>query len=101
MRVIAAFFGPYAPDALTAHVSVFSHDFKGFERLTKLATSSLSAGQASLPLYPFRSIRLCYGTRADFTWRTRIRRRAPSNSIWGIATSNTPYGIQNSRHSGF
>jgi hypothetical protein len=28
MRVIAAFFGPYAPDALPAHVSVFSHDFK-------------------------------------------------------------------------
>ena len=40
MRVIAAFFGPYAPDALTAHVSVFSHDFKRFERFTKLATSS-------------------------------------------------------------
>ncbi len=42
MRVIAAFFGPYAPDALLAHVSVFSHDFKRFERLTKLATSSIS-----------------------------------------------------------
>src|SRR6266446_7879052 len=40
MRVIAAFFGPYAPEALTAHGSVFSHDFKRFERLTKLATSS-------------------------------------------------------------
>src|SRR6266446_5335308 len=39
MRVIAAFFGPYAPEALTAHASVFSHDFKRFERLTKLATS--------------------------------------------------------------
>jgi hypothetical protein len=44
MRVIAAFFGPYAPDALPAHVSVFSHDFKRFERLTKLATSSSIAG---------------------------------------------------------
>ena len=43
MRVIAALFGPYAPDALPSHVSVFSHDFKRFERLTKLATSSLVA----------------------------------------------------------
>ena len=42
MRVIAAFFGPYASDALPSHVSVFSHDFKRFERLTKLATSSYS-----------------------------------------------------------
>jgi len=41
MRVIAACFGPYAPDTLTSHVSVFSHHFKGFERLTKLATSSM------------------------------------------------------------
>ena len=40
MRVIAAFFGPYAPDALASYGSVFSHDFKRFERLTKLATSS-------------------------------------------------------------
>src|SRR3989442_1283198 len=40
MRVIAAFFGPYAPYVLTAHVSVFSHDFKRFGRFTKLATSS-------------------------------------------------------------
>src|SRR5207249_9415801 len=40
MRVIAAFFGPSAPEALPSHVSVFSHDFKRFERLTKLATSS-------------------------------------------------------------
>jgi hypothetical protein len=31
MRVIAALFGPDAPEALTAHVSVFSHDFKRFE----------------------------------------------------------------------
>jgi hypothetical protein len=43
MRVIAAFFGPYAPDALPSHVSVFSHDFKRFERLTKLATSSVGS----------------------------------------------------------
>jgi len=42
MRVIAAFFGPYAPDALPSYVSVFSHDFKRFERLTKLATSSMT-----------------------------------------------------------
>jgi len=33
----------YAPYALTSHVSVFSHDFKRFERLTKLATSSAAA----------------------------------------------------------
>src|SRR6266481_3935054 len=41
MRVIAALFGPYAPEALTAHVAVFSRDFKRFEPLTKLATSSV------------------------------------------------------------
>jgi hypothetical protein len=40
MRVLAVFFGPCAPDALTSHVSVFSHDFKRFEAFTKLATSS-------------------------------------------------------------
>src|SRR6266446_10091293 len=33
-------FSPCAPFLLTAYVSVFSHDFKRFERLTKLATSS-------------------------------------------------------------
>ena len=33
-------FGPCAPFLLTSYVSVFSHDFKRFERLTKLATSS-------------------------------------------------------------
>jgi hypothetical protein len=43
MHMIAAFFGPYASDALPSHVSVFSHDFKRFERLTKLATSSVFA----------------------------------------------------------
>src|SRR6266851_1413053 len=41
IRVIAAFFGPYAPDVLTPPVSVFSHDFKRFEQFTKLATSSM------------------------------------------------------------
>jgi len=41
MRVIAAFFGSYASDALTAHGSVFFHNFKRFERLPKLATSSI------------------------------------------------------------
>jgi hypothetical protein len=40
MRVIAAFFGPCAPDDLTAHVSVFSHDFKRLDQFAKLATSS-------------------------------------------------------------
>ena len=34
------FFGPYAPEALPSHAAIFSHDFKRFERLTKLATSS-------------------------------------------------------------
>jgi hypothetical protein len=33
------FFGPYAPDALTAYVSAFSY-FKKFERFTTLATGS-------------------------------------------------------------
>jgi hypothetical protein len=46
MRVIATFFGPYTPGALTLHVSVFSHNFKRFERLTKLATSSKANGLA-------------------------------------------------------
>src|SRR2546425_11009553 len=41
MRVIAVFFGPCAPDVLTAHGSVFSYDFKRLDRFTKLATSSL------------------------------------------------------------
>jgi len=40
MHVIAAFFGPCTPDALPSHVSVFSHDFKRFERFANLATSS-------------------------------------------------------------
>jgi hypothetical protein len=31
MCVIAAFVGLYAPEVLTLPVSVFSHDFKGFE----------------------------------------------------------------------
>jgi hypothetical protein len=39
MRVIATFSSPCAADALTAHVSVFSYNFKGLERLPKLATS--------------------------------------------------------------
>jgi hypothetical protein len=40
MRVIAAFFGPCAPYALTSHISVFSHYFKRLDRFIKLATSS-------------------------------------------------------------
>src|SRR5713101_6870826 len=40
MRVIAVFFGPCAPDVLTAHGSVFSHNFKRVDQFTKLATSS-------------------------------------------------------------
>src|SRR5712692_11855896 len=38
--VIAAFFCPCAPYALTSPVSVFSHYFKGFHRFVKLAISS-------------------------------------------------------------
>ncbi len=37
--MIAAFFSPYAPATLTAHASVFSHNFKRFERFTKPATN--------------------------------------------------------------
>jgi len=40
MRMITAFSGPCAPDALTSRVSVFSHYFRRLGRLTKLATSS-------------------------------------------------------------
>jgi len=43
MRVITVFFGPGALDGLTAYMSVFSHDFKRFDRFTKLATSSMGA----------------------------------------------------------
>jgi hypothetical protein len=39
--VIAAFFCPCAPYALTSHVSVFSHYFKRLDRFAKLATSSV------------------------------------------------------------
>jgi transposase len=42
------FFGPYAADALTAHVAVFSHYFKRFERFTKLATSALIVNRNTL-----------------------------------------------------
>ena len=49
MRVIATFFDPYAPDALTSLASGFSHNFKRFERLTKLATSSMSVSEAEYP----------------------------------------------------
>ena len=38
MRVIAAFFDPCAPAALTAHIAVFSHDFTRFDRLAAFAT---------------------------------------------------------------
>src|SRR5712691_3440810 len=41
MRVLAVFFRPHAPDLLPWRMSVLSHDFKTFERCTKLATSSL------------------------------------------------------------
>src|SRR5215471_8767285 len=41
MRVIAMFFGPCAPRALTSDLSVLSYNFKRLERFTKLATSSL------------------------------------------------------------
>src|SRR5258706_13808094 len=40
MRLIAVFFGPCAPAVLISHVSVFPHDFKRLDRLTKLTTSS-------------------------------------------------------------
>jgi hypothetical protein len=40
VRVIAVFFGPGAPDVLTSHVSVSSHDYKRFDQFTKLATST-------------------------------------------------------------
>src|SRR5712691_2459154 len=40
MRVLAVFFCPHAPDLLPWRMSVLSHDFKRFERWTKLATSS-------------------------------------------------------------
>src|SRR5712691_6689525 len=46
MRVIAVFFGPCAPAVLISYVSVFSHDFKRLDRLTKLATSSMASGNS-------------------------------------------------------
>ena len=44
MRVIVGFFGPCAPDVLTAHVAIFSHAFKRFDRFIQLATSSMFTG---------------------------------------------------------
>src|SRR5882672_6073279 len=41
MHVIAMFFGPCAPDMLTAHMSVFSHYFQGLDIFIKLAATSL------------------------------------------------------------
>src|SRR6266849_2518301 len=41
MCLVAMFFGPHAPEAQTAQLSVFSHCFKRLERFTKLATSSI------------------------------------------------------------
>ncbi len=49
MRVIAVFFDPCAPDVLTAHRSVFSHNFKRLDRFTKLATSSGCAALRGRP----------------------------------------------------
>jgi hypothetical protein len=43
--VIAVCFGSCAPDALPAPGPVVSHDFKKFERLAKLATSSMGIGE--------------------------------------------------------
>ncbi len=70
MRVIAALFGPYAPDALPAHISVFSHDFKRFKRLTKLATSSLKRSEDFVPR-AHASVNIALGPYA-------IRRKASS-----------------------
>src|SRR2546425_2312833 len=52
MRVIAMFFGPCSPDALTSHVSFLSYNFKMLERFTKLATSSIGVvrHRQALPL---------------------------------------------------
>src|SRR5216684_9357540 len=54
MRVIAVFFGPCAPDVLTAHGSVFSHNFKRLDRCTKLATSSVATPFRAHPTAPLR-----------------------------------------------
>jgi len=48
MRVIAAFFGPYAPEALIAHVSVFSHDFKRFKRFAKRGNRAIGVETTGL-----------------------------------------------------
>ena len=52
MRVIAVFFCPHAPDLLPWRMSVLSHDFKRFERCTKLATSSLADPEGFLVAPP-------------------------------------------------
>src|SRR6266849_5359958 len=54
MRVIAVFFGPCAPDVLTAHGSVFSYDFKRLDRFTKLATSSMGYVAARFAAQKYR-----------------------------------------------
>src|SRR5207244_3880399 len=83
MRVIAELFGPYAPDALPAHISVFSHDFKRFERLTKLATSSIP--EITFPL-AFTGLQACDHLLATAVlvrcWRLR---RGPLNAFPDVA----------------
>ncbi len=40
MRVIAAFFGLYAPEVRPSHISVFSYDVKRVNRCTQRANGS-------------------------------------------------------------
>jgi len=68
MRVIAAFFGPYAPDALPSHVSVFFNDFKKFERLTKLVTSSVFTHYNSDKLSETPSLPRSHGSTLQREW---------------------------------
>jgi hypothetical protein len=62
MRVIAAFFGPCAPDDLPAHVSVFSHDFKRLDQFAKLATSSVIGVRTHVVFGALDAVAMCLAT---------------------------------------
>jgi site-specific recombinase XerD len=75
MRVSAGFFGPCAPYGLTAHVSVFSHDFKRVDQFLKLATSS--AGE-------IRALRRLKSAVPDLAYGFVSERTGPltDSSVW-------------------
>src|SRR6266702_4873425 len=103
MRVIVTFFGPYAPDALTSHVSGFSHNFKRFERLTKLATSSLegvAAGRRPTLLF-VRVFLYCQRKRGTYSVITSSRKMLctpNTRQAWARRCTTSPSVAQGAMH---